>query len=53
MSTEPAALALHASILGMMVWLLFHDGFYDRLFWILLGCAAALGTKQSLLRSGA
>lgn len=53
MNTEPAALALHASILGMMVWLLFHDGFYDRLFWILLGCAAALGTKQSLLRSGA
>lgn len=52
-NTEPAALALHASILGMMVWLLFHDGFYDRLFWILLGCAAALGAKQSLLRSGA
>lgn len=47
----PAALALHASIVGMAGWLLFHDGLYDRQLWILLGCAAALESKHSSLRS--
>ncbi|MDP1927113.1 MAG: O-antigen ligase family protein [Thiobacillus sp.] len=49
-STEPAALALQASIVGMAGWLLFHDGLYDRQLWILLGCATALGVKHLSLR---
>ena len=42
----PEAIAIHASIVGIMVWLLFHDGMYDRQLWILLGCSAALRIKQ-------
>lgn len=51
LSTEPDALALYASIIGVMVWMLFHDGLYDRQLWILLGCAAALRDKYKLLWS--
>lgn len=39
---EPSAHVLYASILGMLAWLVFHDGLSDRQLWILLGCAAAL-----------
>lgn len=49
-STEPAALALQASIVGMAGWLLFHDGLYDRQLWILLGCATALRVRHLSLR---
>lgn len=33
---------LTASIVGILTWLLFHDGFSFRLLWILLGCLASI-----------
>ena len=50
-ATDPLALAIYASIAGVAAWLFFHDGLYFRMLWILLGCASALGFKNSLVRS--
>lgn len=40
-SRNNSSIPLIASIVGMFVWLIFHDGFNSRLLWILLGCLAS------------
>jgi O-antigen ligase len=35
------SISIQASLFGVMGWLIFHDGFYDRHFWILLGAGFA------------
>ena len=45
-SPAAEARAVFFSLLGMFVFLLFHDGFVDRLFWILMGCGMGLATKH-------
>lgn len=50
-SSDPAALAISTSILAIAAFLFFHDGLYDRLMWILLGCAASFGHDRMVARS--
>lgn len=41
-SRNNSSIPLMAGIVGMLIWLIFHDGFSARLLWILLGCLASL-----------
>ena len=45
-SFEPIAVAIHASIFGVLIWMLFHDGFYERCLWILLGVGASIASRS-------
>lgn len=45
-STNPSMLALNTSLIGIAVWLVFHDGLYDRQFWLLAGCLASMVSKN-------
>jgi O-antigen ligase len=50
--TDPTAVAIHASIFGVLSWMMFHDGLYERFLWILLGSAVALSSQRlSILRA--
>lgn len=44
-----------ASVVGVLVWLIFHDGFSSRLLWILLGCLSSYvftEQKRRLIEAG-
>jgi len=36
-STDPHTITLFASVISVLIWLLFHDGLGERILWILLG----------------
>lgn len=40
-SKKNVLIPLMASVSGVLIWLIFHDGFSSRLLWILLGCLAS------------
>ena len=52
MVLDQTAVGIHASIAGVLIWMIFHDGFYERHLWILLGIAVATtSSRSSILRA--
>lgn len=52
--TRSDVVPIFASVVGFLVWLIFHDGFNSRLLWILLGCLSSyvyINQKNMINRS--